>query len=55
MWTNDPDPSVDPPTESLDDLLTAEQRERLRADLAAMVRQRRRAEVESRNLPIGGQ
>jgi hypothetical protein len=49
-----PEPADGPPF-SIDDLLTDEQREHLRVDLAEMARVRRRAEVESRNLPIGGQ
>jgi hypothetical protein len=39
-------------SESIDDLLTTEEREHLHADLAEMAQERRRAEAEAAWLPM---
>jgi hypothetical protein len=40
------------PLRSIEDLLTADEREQLRADLRAIARLRRKGEDECRNLPM---
>lgn len=39
---------------SIDDLLTEQERQELYADLAEIARLRRRAEAEARNIVLGG-